>query len=338
MIRPCLQVLASAIGLVMLTGCATMDSVLPSRDKPAERQASIPVEIETCALSITSDVDGVEVLVGGEQVWLSQAGMTHEAQVPCGEQIVRLAKDCYSDQRLIVDVGTTGEIHVEKAPWEKFGYLRVQNTSNADTLEIGNLPGDPISVPPEEHVVHQLPLGSYVADVGAQFKLGVKRRFQLCSEDEIYSLTVDAGASDLDMSATAEQEITLEHGRGRVRVVTVESNVEFQLRPVRTPALERYIKSKRIRDVLTVPVEKIPEQLKAPIELLRRLTDERFKAPDCVSLSAGQYTLTHSLQEKAEPLPIAVQPNGETRISLPGGEISLRPIPDEQLGGDDLCR
>lgn len=322
-----------------LVSCAELMQQVSQPKPPVEAKTQGAAAIShTCPFRISADVDGVLVQAGSRPLWKSSVSGELAGELPCKPQILTLSKACYPDARIAFNPSADEEIHLDGETWEKYGYLRVENASKSDVIEIRNLPGETLSVPPGEHVVHQLPLGDYEAIVAAEYKMGIPRSFRLCSEDEIYSLKVDALDAEGDLLAQGEQSVTLRHGRGRVRVVTLESNVDFRIAPDRSEALSAYIKQKRIREILTVPVEKIPEPLRRAVELLRYLDSQEFKAPACITLPAGEYFLTHSLQEKgADRVPLQVQPDSETRIDLPDFSVEFKEIPADVMEREDLC-
>ena len=267
------RLLGFAAILVLLCGCPSMYST----DSPGRE----------CTFVIASETDGVEIVDTRGTKQVTQAGENYVFSLPCGSQSFRLRKTCYPEQRLSLTSDGPQNATLRKQDWEQYGYFRVENDSASELVEVVNLPGDPLRVPSREHAVRRMPLGHYQVELSAPYKESVQHDIRLCEENEVYSLRLQTEGVDGDLVAEGAQSVTLQHGMGRLLVVTETPNLSFRITPDRSEEVRRYLDRLGISAVAEIDLDRAPQGLRQALALLRRFDSESFRAPIAISLPAG---------------------------------------------------
>ena len=302
------QALVLTAVILALSGCASAPSPAPEVQR-------------TCAFHFDSDVDGVWIAGASGRSETSKAGGSITFDLPCVEQRFSLSKPCFEAKQLVL---APEDVHnLERSEWEKYGYLRVENDSSSEPLEIGGLPGKSLEVASHEHGVRKLPAGDYVLEVAAPYKVPVTHEIWLCADDEIFSLRVQTEGPEGQLVAQGAQELTLEHGVGSLRVVTELPNVEFRIEPQDSDGLWGYLQQVGIKDLSGMDLQELPEAVRKTAEIVRRMRAEVYKAPIAVVLPAGAYTVT-MVGDRVQGSKVApreqtvrVQPDEEAQIHIP---------------------
>lgn len=272
----------------------------------------------TCTFVIASDVAGVTVHPAIGSARTSTAGQNLQFELPCSPQNFRFDKPCYKSRQITLNPNAARpQYRLDKASWEQFGYLRVENASKSNPLVIANLPGEALHVGAWSHAARRIPLGDHSIQISAPYKVPTRHEFRLCSEDDIFNLRVATNEADGKLVAQGAQDVLLEHGVGSLRVVTEVSDAEFKLTTDRSGQVQEYLNTLGVKDVNEIDLEQAPEGLRQALGLLQSLRSESFKAPAALTLPAGRYWLTYTHQEdEAKPLSVEIQPGRETRIEL----------------------
>jgi len=337
--------LATCFCLICISSCTNLQKNTNVQEKVQEK---ISLESKQCNLIINSEVDNVlvqsltiqqvktsfiqeaiqrqvaasrneEYVAPKPQkikktLWTSEKSKKAEIKMSKAKYTINLSKNCYPNKTIDIDFTKvdTFTINLKKEDWEKYAYLRLENTSSSTVnVEVNN---DQNQIQQNQNIVKVLPLGDYHLIISAPFKKdkSINIRLNISNEILIYNIETSAPAKS---TIKKPSTINLEHGEGVLKILSNLSNTTIQLceKSNYSKQIQYQNEINQIKDLLAEiesisyslnskqeeKVKHYQDQLNQYKQLNSNIESIVLKVPDSITLPAGEY-ISFFLNEKKE--------------------------------------
>ncbi|KPA12470.1 hypothetical protein MHK_007323, partial [Candidatus Magnetomorum sp. HK-1] len=239
-----------------------------------------------------------------ETLWTSVKSKKIEKKLIRSKYTINLSKKCYPTQTIDIDFTKLDNftINLKKEDWEKYAYLRLENTSSYTiNVEINN---DQNQIQPNQNIVKVLPLGEYNFIISAPFKKEKSINIRLNKENEILIYNIETSAP-AKSTIKKPSTINLEHGEGVLKILSNLSNSTIQLceKSNYSKKLKCQNEITQIKNLLAgiestsytldskqeEKVKHYQDQLNQYKHLNSSIESIVLKVPDSITLPAGEY-------------------------------------------------
>ena len=237
-------------------------------------------------------------------IWTSSKSKKATIKMSKAKYTINISKDCYPTKTIDIDFTKvdTFTINLKKEDWEKYAYLKLENTSNYTiNVEVNN---DKNQINTNQNIVKVLPLGDYHLSIRAPFKKEKSINIRLNKENEILIYNIETSAP-AKSTIKEPSTIILEHGEGVLKILSNLSNKTIQLYEKNSYSKKFNYRNEitQIKDILAEiesvsytldsrqqeKVKQYNEQLSQYKQLNSKIESYVLKVPDSITLPAGEY-------------------------------------------------